>query len=185
MIDRRIILDSFARVRANTIEIARDIPAEQYSFLPAPETRTVLTLFKDIIRITEFMTGLALHPEEVDLKTTPREEWFKRLCPTDYNSLTGKDEILAALQRSMDDIQQRVNAADEQWLNTTFLAPDGITKVRLWVVQCAKEQEMALRGQLFLIERMLGIVPHTTRRQQEKERLRQEREQARQQEVGA
>jgi len=37
-------------------------------------------------------------------------------------------------------------------------------KVRLRVVNCAKEQEMGLRAQFYLTERMLGIIPRTMRR---------------------
>jgi len=91
------------------------------------------------------------------------------LCPTDFESLKTKEEIIAALTSSYENIEKRVLAANLDFLNSTFVAPDKATKVRLWVVQCAKEQEMCTRATLFQIERMLGIVPHTTRRQQERE----------------
>ena len=69
MITREIILQSFRTVRSNTIEVAKDIPEEKYDFRAAPETMTVLELFRNVIRATEFMTGIALY--EGEIKITP------------------------------------------------------------------------------------------------------------------
>lgn len=175
MITKQIIMDSFKAVRGNTIEVARDIPADKYDFRGAPETRTVAELFRDIIRITEFVVGVAISREKVDFAEKPRDEWGKMFVKTDLAALTTPEQVVAALQVSMDDLCDRVMATDDSFLNETFLAPDGRNKVRLWMVNTAKEQEMAMRAQLMLIERMLGIVPHTTRRQQEAERAKAER----------
>jgi uncharacterized damage-inducible protein DinB len=41
------------------------------------------------------------------------------------------------------------------------------TKPRFEMLMAAKEHEMHHRGQLMLIERLLGIVPHLTRRMEE------------------
>jgi uncharacterized damage-inducible protein DinB len=49
--------------------------------------------------------------------------------------------------------------------------PAGMTpavKTRFEMLLGAKEHEMHHRGQLMLIERMLGIVPHLTRQMQER-----------------
>ena len=48
--------------------------------------------------------------------------------------------------------------------------PSQPTKSRLEGLMSAKEHEMHCRGQLMLIERMLGIVPHLTRKYAEMER---------------
>jgi uncharacterized damage-inducible protein DinB len=48
--------------------------------------------------------------------------------------------------------------------------PSQPTKSRLEALMSAKEHEMHCRGQLMLIERMLGIVPHLTRKYAEMER---------------
>ena len=42
------------------------------------------------------------------------------------------------------------------------------TKTRFEMLLGGKEHEMHHRGQLMLIERMLGIVPHLTRQMQER-----------------
>jgi len=49
--------------------------------------------------------------------------------------------------------------------------PAGITpasKTRFEMILSVKEHEMHHRGQLMLLERLLGIVPHLTRQMQER-----------------
>jgi len=174
MINRKMILDSFKTVRANTIEVAKDIPAEKYDFRPAEGTANVLELFQRVIRITEMMTKVAVHDGDVKFDPERADEFFKRFTWTDPATVTTKAQVVEALQRSMEEIDRCLMAADEDYLGQTRVAPDGITKDRLWIVNNAKEQEMAIRAQLMLIERLLGIVPHTTRRQQERAAKRKE-----------
>jgi len=161
-------MNSFRIVRSNTIEIARDIPADKWDFRATPETRSVLEYFRDILRVTEFVVGMALYPGKISFQERPREQWAAELVRTKGATLHTREEVLEALQRSMEDLQTRVMEADAMFLNETVLFPDGINKVRLWAINTAKEQEMVMRGQLMLIQRMLGIVPHTTRRREEK-----------------
>ncbi|MBX7243962.1 MAG: DinB family protein [Candidatus Sumerlaeaceae bacterium] len=169
MITPEIVIESFKAVRANTIEIARDIPEDQFTFSPVDPMPTVLEQFHSILRITEFMVGIALHEGEVSFDAAPREEWFAKLTTTNLHYVKTPAEVVGALQLSIQNIEKRVLAAGADFLNQEVKAPDNRTKLRLWIVNCAKEQEMVRRGQLFLYERMLGIVPHTTRRQQERE----------------
>lgn len=164
MIDRTLILDSFQGVRNHTIQAAKDIPADKYDWKPAGEgTLTVAEVLSNIIRVTEFMTSLATGPEIADFASKPREEWFRLLTWTNRDALKTPEQFASALEKSFAEIRRRVEAADPAFLDTKFRAPDGITKVRLYVVQNAKEQEMTNRATLFLYERMLGIVPHLAR----------------------
>ncbi len=159
-------MESFRAVRANTIKVARDIPEENYSFRPAEGTPTVLQLFHSIIQRTEFLVTVATICEPVTITHETRDAVFARICTTDTETLITKAQILKALVKSMENIEQRVNAHNEDFLNETFTTPWQKIQPRLWIIQCAKEQEMVYRAQLLQIERMLGIVPHTTRRQQ-------------------
>ncbi len=167
MITPKIVLDSFKTVRDNTIEIARDIPEEKYSFRPAEGAQTVLEMFQGIIRTTEFMTTISLAKEPVVVTPETRTEVFAKNTQTNLAEVTTKAQVIAALESSLAGIIARVEAVPESFLNESFVAPDNATKIRLWVVNCAKEQEMSVRAQLYLTERMVGIVPHTTRRQLE------------------
>jgi uncharacterized damage-inducible protein DinB len=60
-----------------------------------------------------------------------------------------------------------------EFLAETFTDPMGQNpRTRLESLMGAKEHEMHHRGQLMLIERMLGIVPHLTRQREERARQR-------------
>jgi uncharacterized damage-inducible protein DinB len=62
------------------------------------------------------------------------------------------------------------NQSDEFLAERVQLTP-GMTppsKTRFEMLMSIKEHEMHHRGQLMLIERMLGIVPHLTRQMQER-----------------
>lgn len=169
MITRRTILESFKTVRENTIEVAKDIPADKYDFRIVEGYNSVLEQFRQLITITEFMTTMPCSRERVDMTKKSRDEWFKLMTQTDVAALKSKDDVIKALESSFMGILTRVLDQDECFLDSEFLAPDGQIKTRLWVIQCAKEQEMSLRSQLYLYERALGIVPHLTRRQMERQ----------------
>ena len=83
-----------------------------------------------------------------------------------------KAEIIALLKTE----GERFAAVSSERLAESFLAeqvtmPPGAqpaTKSRFEMLLSPKEHEMHHRGQLMLIERMLGIVPHLTRQMQER-----------------
>ncbi|MDX1972541.1 MAG: hypothetical protein SFY68_08435, partial [Candidatus Sumerlaeia bacterium] len=166
MITRAMILDSFKTVRSHTIQIAQDIPEAQYGHRPAEGAQTILEIFLDIIRIPQFMVESAVRPEFIEVTRETREQVFNSIIPVKAEGITTQAQVVKALEDSLASIVARVESVDEAFLNTMYTAPDRQEKLRLWVINCAKEQEMIRRAQLFLAERQIGITPHTTRRQQ-------------------
>jgi uncharacterized damage-inducible protein DinB len=63
---------------------------------------------------------------------------------------------------------RQLEAATEADLGTPVTAPNA-TKSRFEMLLGVKEHEMHHRAQLFLIERMIGIVPHLTRARQQRQ----------------
>lgn len=75
-----------------------------------------------------------------------------------------KTEIIEVLQRSGDAFATFLDGLSEDALGESVSMPGGqSTKSRLEMLLSVKEHEMHHRGQLMLIERQLGIVPHLTR----------------------
>jgi uncharacterized damage-inducible protein DinB len=120
----------------------------------------------------------------VAIATRISEELHKKRLTTlvgfDFFGLLDKFNAEEAKSRSKAEILALLRAEGEQfasWLETLtpeFFAesvtePDGkTTKTRFEGLLGAKEHEMHHRAQLMLIERQLGIVPHLTRRFQER-----------------
>ena len=153
----------FRVVRNNTLQIAEDIPEPKYGFVPAPGSRAVAALL-------------------IHIAVSPRM-WFevhgrqkvKTLVGFDFVKLSSDVRAEEASSRSKAEILDLLRKDGEQfagWLDT--LTPEFLaemitvadntgTKSRFEQLLGAKEHEMHHRGQLMLIERQLGIVPHLTR----------------------
>ena len=164
------LAQSFRTVRKNTLEAAQDIPEDKYGFRAAPDVRTVGQTLFHIGNISKF--ALMLHR---DTKLTTLEGF-------DFRSFMGpiieeeqrphtKAAILEKLRDGADEFVSFVETLTEEYLGETITMPTGgtpPTRTRFDMLIAVKEHEMHHRGQLMLIERMLGIVPHLTRRQQER-----------------
>jgi uncharacterized damage-inducible protein DinB len=162
------IAASFRTVRNNTIQIAEEIPEDKYDFQAAPGIRTVAQTLFHISNIPRF--GLMLH----------RDSKLKSLVGFDFMSFIGpflaeeqkphtKAEILDRLRKGLDEFASFAETLTDDYLAESVTMPEGGTppsRTRFDMLIAVKEHEMHHRGQLMLIERMLGIVPHLTRAQQ-------------------
>ena len=158
------LAESFRTVRKNTITIAQDIPEEQYGFRPAPNTRTVGELLAHIalshnvqyqIHGQERRTSLAGFDFPAAMQRMTAEEKVPR----------SKDQTIALLHSTGDQFAGWLDGLTESFLGERVEARPGvpISKSRFEMILSVKEHEMHHRGQLMLIERILGIVPHMTR----------------------
>ena len=156
------LASGFRTVRKNTIQVAEDIPEAQYGHVAAPECKTVARM----------LTHIAISPriwEEVNKKA------LTTLVGFDFAGLMDKFNAEEIKPRSKAEIVELLRTEGDRfaaWLDTvtpevleeTITEPDGKTqKTRFERLLSVKEHEMHHRGQLMLIERQLGIVPHITR----------------------
>jgi len=82
-------------------------------------------------------------------------------------ALTTKAQIVDALKKNGEEFARLLESATEAQLSQPITAPNA-TKSAFEMLIGIKEHEMHHRAQLFLIERMIGIVPHLTRARQER-----------------
>ena len=162
------LASGFRTVRKNTIQIADDIPESKYDFAPTPEARSVSAVLTHIIHAP----GLYEDMHRVKRVTT--------LKGYDFAGMIGKAaaleavprkkaEIIAGLSIEGDRFAGWLASLTQEFLNETYTDPTGtVTRTRMESLLSPKEHEMHHRGQLMLIERLLGIVPHLTRLQQER-----------------
>jgi uncharacterized damage-inducible protein DinB len=164
------IARSFRTVRGNTIQAAEEIAEEQYGFRPADGTRTVAELLTHIAFSNTFNHQM----HAVEKRTTV--EGF------DFVSLMEQIRAEEARPRSKAEIVDLLRSRGEEWagylegLSEDFLSEqvrmmpgtEPASKSRFEMLIAPKEHEMHHRGQLMLIQRMLGLVPHLTRQMQER-----------------
>jgi uncharacterized damage-inducible protein DinB len=159
------LADSFRTVRKNTILIAEDIPEEKYSFAPAEGLRTVAGNLTHIAQATELFQDL----HASGLTTFAGYDFgavFQKWAADEATPRT-KAQIVERLRTTGDSFAAWLESRTDEFLAETVTDGMGGSKTRLEGLMSAKEHEMHHRGQLMLIERLIGIVPHLTRRMQE------------------
>jgi uncharacterized damage-inducible protein DinB len=160
---------SFRTVRNNTTQIANEIPENQYNFKAAPGTRTVGELLIHIALGHSFqmsMQGQGIDDlSNVDFPALMKQNAISEGKPRN------KAEILALLKSEGDAFAHYLEGLSDAFLAEHVKMPPGAdpaTKTRLEMLLSPKEHEMHHRGQLMLIQRVLGITPHLTRQREER-----------------
>ena len=91
--------------------------------------------------------------------------WVKN-SETEEKRLGSKSDIVAQLLTEGDRWCRWVEGLPDAWLSEQVRMPGGGSKSLFEMLVGPKEHEMDHRGQLMVIERLLGIVPHLTRNRQ-------------------
>lgn len=158
---------AYRTVRENTIKIAEEIPESKYDFAAAAGVRTV----------RQMLTHIALS----DAMSTVHKEKRTSFDGFNFPALMGqmqaeearprtKDDVMALLRDRGEETAKWLESLSDDFLAEPFAQPRGEPKAksRFEMIMGMKEHEMHHRGQLMLIERMLGITPHLTRAMQER-----------------
>ena len=167
--DAKNLSNSFQTVRKNTIQIAEEIPEDKYDFRPAEGVRSVAETLKHLAVSTAW--AMKVHSERLtDLKF----EMFAQVMADAAKAeaaLKTKADILKALHENGDAFAKFLGGLSDSVLEETVSFPPQANqppKSRFEMLLSSKEHEMHHRGQLMLVERMLGITPHLTRQMQER-----------------
>ena len=159
---------SFRTVRGNTIKIAEEIPEDKYSFSPAPGVRTVAQTLAHIAFSTKFNEQV----NRIERRTTMARLRLSEVHePGDAQSEEPrtKAELLTLLRERGDDFAGWLESLTDDFLGESVSMPPGgspPSRTRFDMLLSVKEHEMHHRGQLMIVERMLGITPHLTRETQ-------------------
>ena len=159
---------SFRQVRGNTIQIAEEIPEDKYGFSASPDTRSIGATLAHIATSTGFQDYIQ-RKKITDLKDVNFMELFQKFGAEEATPRT-KAETIAYLKSQGDAFASYLEGLSDQFLSEEVGMPPGAepaTKTRLEMLLSPKEHEMHHRAQLMQLQRMIGLVPHLTRRMQE------------------
>ena len=159
------LAESFRTVRKNTLTIAQDIPEDKYGFRPAPDTRSVGELLAHISVSYSFQHQVHGQERRTSLAGFDFPTLMQRLRAEEKVPRT-KEQTLELLRTSGEKWAGWVEGLTEDFLaEQVAMPPTGTppSRSRFDMILSVKEHEMHHRGQLMLIERMVGIVPHLTR----------------------
>ena len=160
---------SFRTVRKNTIQTAEEIPEDKYGYRPAEGTRTVAETLRHIAVTTAW--PIRAHGQRLtELKFEMFQEVMASAAAAEAKLQT-KADILKALHDNGEEFAAFVEGLSDDVLAETVSFPPQANmppKTRFEMLLSTKEHEMHHRGQLMLVQRMLGITPHLTRQMQER-----------------
>jgi uncharacterized damage-inducible protein DinB len=158
---------AFRTVRNNTIKIAEDIGEEHYGFRATPENRSIAETLMHIANTPK--TAYEIHANR-QLTTLVGFDFMGFIGPmiADAKTKRSKAEIIALLSSGGDLFGGWLETLSDDFLgqSVTMPGPDNPPKSRFEMLLGVKEHEMHHRGQLMLLERMVGVVPHLTRQMQ-------------------
>jgi uncharacterized damage-inducible protein DinB len=162
------LASGFRTVRKNTIQVAEEIPEQSYDHVPAPDCRSVAKMLVHIAIATEIWDEIHRKQKLTSLVGLNFLGMMERFEAEEAKPRT-KAEIVELLRVQGDDFANWMETLTPEFLAEMVTEPDGKSaKSRFERLLSAKEHEMHHRGQLMLIERQLGIVPHMTRQFQER-----------------
>ena len=155
-------------VRKNTIGIANDIPADKYSFRAAENTRSVGELLAHIALTYTIQYQVHAVERRTTLDGFDFPALHQRLAAEEKAPRT-KEQVIELLTTSGEKWATFVEGVSESFLAEQVAMPaftERPPKSRFEMILGVKEHEMHHRGQLMLMERIIGIVPHLTREMQ-------------------
>jgi uncharacterized damage-inducible protein DinB len=163
------LASAFRTVRENTIQIAEDVPENKYDFRAVPDTRTVAQTLAHIALSTGFQSYV--HGNKInDMKNVNFAELGAKWMADEAKPRT-KAELIAMLKTEGEKFAAYLESLPESFLAEPVAQMPGTQppgKSRFEMLLGAKEHEMHHRAQLMVLQRMIGIVPHLTRRMQER-----------------
>lgn len=161
---------SFRTVRMNTLEAAKSIPADQYVYTPVEGWRSVEKLLTHIALVYRFQHRMHGVEKRADFEGLDFPTLMAEYAAEEAVART-KGEVVALLEKEGATCAAWLETLSDDFLAEEFHFPPELeprTKTRMEMILSIKEHEMHHRGQLMLIQRMLGIVPHLTRHREER-----------------
>jgi uncharacterized damage-inducible protein DinB len=155
------IIESWKEVRNGLIDEANQIPADQFGFQPAPESRSVRQLLQHMVESQKFLVGEACRAD-TNLMRGSFADNVKAYAPG-VREVNDKDALLNLLRTAMDESAEKLRGAADE-LKNTMKRFDGKEMNKLAFMSFAIAHEMYHRGQLTVYERLLNIEPVLTQR---------------------
>ena len=163
------LAEAFRTVRTDTLQIAEEIPEDKYSYKATPESMSVA---EDLAHLAAF-TRWPQIVHSADRKPSFVFGEFQGLMEemTKFQgTLKTKAQIVDALRTEGDKFAAFLEGVSDELLSEIVTFPPEAQqgpKSRFEMILGVKEHEMHHRAKLMVVQRLLGQVPHLTRRRQE------------------
>ena len=162
MVRLETLLASWKTVRQDTAQAVEEMPESEMGFRPAEGMLTFHETALHILHAGHILTGLLLDGE-TNLATPAYRESFPRYIGQLPETST-RDQLANALRQELEQRAPQLAAQPPLFWEQIMTRFDGQQVTRLEMLQFVKEHELTHRSQLFMYQRLKGMVPVTTRR---------------------
>jgi uncharacterized damage-inducible protein DinB len=159
---------AYRTVRKNTMTIAEEIPEDKYDFRAAEGTRTVGELLAHIALSGRFQEQVNFIEKRSAMEGFDFMKFMGGVI-AEHDQPRTKAQILTLLKEEGEKMATNLESCSDDFLGESVKLPPGAampSRTRFDMLLSVKEHEMHHRGQLMLLERMIGMTPHLTREQQ-------------------
>jgi len=151
------------------VKIAEEIPEDKYAFKATPDTRSVGQLLTHVALLHRVPQQIHQLEKRNTLEGFNFPGMMQTLGAEEQQPRT-KAQIIAMLTNGGEEWAGYLEGLSDEFLAEEVRMPPGMVpavKTRFEMLLSPKEHEMHHRGQLMLIQRLLGQTPHLTRQRQE------------------
>ena len=162
MVRVQYVLDSWKTVRKDVAGAVREFPADAFNDKPIESVDSFGTIARHILNAGHAFPGILL--EGVDNLQTP--EFREKMKPHMYNLPEDATpaQLAGALEESLESRTAELAKQPDEFFTQEITRFDGLRLTRLEMLLFVKEHELTHRSQLFMLMRLKGLVPPTTKR---------------------
>ena len=162
MVRVQFVLDTWKTIRKDVAAAVREFPVEAFHEQPVEGLDSFGVIARHILSAGHAFPGILM--TGIDNLQTPdfRDKLKLHMYHLPEDATAG--QLAQALEHSLEARAEELSQQPAEFFDQEITRFDGLRLTRLEMLQFVKEHELTHRSQLFMLMRMKGIVPPTTRR---------------------
>jgi uncharacterized damage-inducible protein DinB len=162
MVRAQFVLDTWKTIRKDVVGSVREFPAEAFDEKAIEGVDSFGVIAHHILNAGHAFPGILM--TGIDNLQTP--DFRDKMKPHMYNLAQDATpaQLADALEQSLESRTAELAAQPEEFFSQEITRFDGLRLTRLEMLQFVKEHELTHRSQLFMLMRLKGMVPPTTKR---------------------
>jgi uncharacterized damage-inducible protein DinB len=162
MIRPQNVFETWKSIRSDTALAVEEFPPEAFDEKPVQDVASFREIAQHILDAGHGLSGLLLAGETNFGTPEFRQKLSQYVVRLPSTASPG--ELAQTLRASLDERTRELQAQGDDFFAGEMTRFDGTRITRLEFIQWMKEHELTHRSQLFMLMRLKGLVPATTRR---------------------
>jgi uncharacterized damage-inducible protein DinB len=162
MVRVQFVLDSWKTIRKDVIAAVREFPTAAFDRKPVEGVDSFGVIARHILNAGHAFPGILM----TGIESLQTPDFREKMKPHMYNlpEDATPEQLAQALEQSLETRSAELTAQPEEFFTHEITRFDGVRLTRLEMLQFVKEHELTHRSQLFMLMRLEGMVPPTTKR---------------------